>query len=454
MGQYDVQAPQIEMPFETAGKGMQLRQMMQADQMAKQAMADDNSARAALQANPDGGDGYVAALGQSGNHKAYAAAVKSNLDAKKINADVAGTNATTNKTNNETAQHQFIMAGQLVGSWAKDPTVNKAKVTSGIQAALHMGVISPEVAQAKMGELDQVSDDPASLNGWAGNVLMQITNAHDQHSLTTVDANTAATNERIKAEGEANRNNQVKVQQMAATRQAAGGGSGSVGLTHGVKGLSPEQNEALYGPNGAVTTGKLDPMRVNGRTASIFADAFIHNPNIDMAKISGDIALGRNAGYRQKAMVAETLPHIMQNMVDAGKAIGFSDNRTIGKMQGWVKGEFNDPAMTEYMTQRNDALMSIAGVMRGLGMTDMAHKAEIEVSSPTMSPAALDAWMRGQMKSLQPRLDANRQIMQHPGQSMPPAAPGVPPRPGVPAPATSVQGPGQRPSVDINSFFK
>ncbi|MGI4937367.1 MAG: hypothetical protein ACRYF5_11570 [Janthinobacterium lividum] len=62
------------------------------------------------------------------------------------------------------------------------------------------------------------------------------------------------------------------------------------------------------------------------------------------------------------------------------------------------------------MTQRNDALMTVARVMRGNGMTDMAHKAETEVSSPTMSPAALDAWFRGQMKSLQPRLDINRRI--------------------------------------------
>jgi hypothetical protein len=40
----------------------------------------------------------------------------------------------------------------------------------------------------------------------------------------------------------------------------------------------------------------------------------------------------------------------------------------------------------------------------------MAHKAETEVSSPTMSPSALDAWLRGQMKALQPRLDINRRI--------------------------------------------
>jgi hypothetical protein len=189
-----------------------------------------------------------------------------------------------------------------------------------------------------------------------------------------------------------------------------------------VKGLTPEQNEALFGEKGAVTTGRLDPNRVNSKTASIFADAELKRPGTDFSKISGDIALGRNATFRQNAMTAEVLPEIMQQMVDAGKKIGFSDNRTIGKMQGWVKGEFNDPDMTEYMTQRNDALMTVARVMRGAGMTDMAHKAETEVSSPTMSPDALDAWMRGQMKSLQPRLDINRRITRDaPRDKTPPA---------------------------------
>jgi hypothetical protein len=42
--------------------------------------------------------------------------------------------------------------------------------------------------------------------------------------------------------------------------------------------------------------------------------------------------------------------------------------------------------------------------MRGNGATDQAHQAEVEAMKPTLSPAALDAWMSGQMKSLVPRL--------------------------------------------------
>lgn len=175
-------------------------------------------------------------------------------------------------------------------------------------------------------------------------------------------------------------------------------------------GLSEQQNEALFGDAGAVTTGKLDPSKLNSRTAKIMADAYLKNPTINMNRLSADASLQRNAAFQQKSMTLDTIPEVLNNMVDLGKKIGFSDNRTVGKMQAWAKGEFNDPVYTEYMGLRNDGLMSIAGAMRGVGMTDMAHKAEVEASSPTLSPAALDGWLRGQMKSLAPRLERYQRV--------------------------------------------
>ncbi len=196
--------------------------------------------------------------------------------------------------------------------------------------------------------------------------------------------------------------------------------------SHGTRGLSDEQNAAL---SEAINSGRLDPNRINGRTASMWADLALKNPGTDFNKLGADSALLKNAAFQQKAMVASTLPEVMDNMVKAGKKL-------------------NDPDLTEYMTQRNDALMSIAGVMRGVGMTDMAHKAETEVASPTMSPDALDAWLRGQHKSLEPRLRNNDRIM-HTGAH----TPGVTTSTAVPAPGRGpASGAGTRPS--LSSFFK
>ncbi len=54
--------------------------------------------------------------------------------------------------------------------------------------------------------------------------------------------------------------------------------------------------------------------------------------------------------------------------------------------------------------------MSIASVMRGVGMSDKATELEQEVSHPTMSPRAIDAYINAQMVSLKPRLEKYRKI--------------------------------------------
>ncbi len=174
--------------------------------------------------------------------------------------------------------------------------------------------------------------------------------------------------------------------------------------------LSPDQEDALFGEHGAVTEGRLSMDKVNSRTARLLADAELKSKGHNWAGDAADIALNRNPTFRQRAMTAETLPTIMENMVESGKKLNYSDLKIVGEMEKWTRGQTNDPDLAEYMVQRNDALLTIAGVMRGVGMTDQAHRAETEIASPTFSPRALDAWMRGQMKALQPRLEQNRKI--------------------------------------------
>lgn len=160
----------------------------------------------------------------------------------------------------------------------------------------------------------------------------------------------------------------------------------------------------------AVAEGRLDPSRVNSRTAAVLGKIALANPTLNFNRMTADAALQKNSTFQQRAMTLESLPDVMNTMVQLGHKVGFDDNRTIGKMQAWYKGEFNDPDLQEYMTVRNDALMTIANVMRGVGMSDQAHRAEIEAANPTMSPKALDAWLRGQTASLEPRLGRMRNV--------------------------------------------
>lgn len=181
-------------------------------------------------------------------------------------------------------------------------------------------------------------------------------------------------------------------------------------VTHGIASLSPEEQDAL---DRAINDGRLDPNRINSRTAAIYAGMELKNPGTNFAGISANMALARNPNFRNKALTAETLPEIMQNVVDAGKKLNMPNTKIIGQMKAWALGQTNDPQLQEFMTLRNDSVMTIANVMRQVGMSDKAVELEKELTSPSMTPAALDAWLSGQMKSLKPRLDQYNRVI-HP----------------------------------------
>lgn len=201
-------------------------------------------------------------------------------------------------------------------------------------------------------------------------------------------------------------------------------------------GVTPEENDAL---SRAMAEGRLNPDKVNSRNASILAHAELSHPGIDLNGLAANGAMLRNVGYQQKAQSAEIIPQLIQNVVESGKKLGFSDVKVVGRMQAFLKGELNDPQMQDYMAQRNDNLMMIAQAARGIGMSDFATKMEQEVSSPTMSPAALDAWGKAQMKSLLPRIEMYRKH----NTDMRPDAAGTPPASGPL--------PGQKPKADASA---
>ena len=134
------------------------------------------------------------------------------------------------------------------------------------------------------------------------------------------------------------------------------------------------------------------------------------NPDLNVRELTSDFSLAKNPTFRQKAIVAESVDDIIDEVVKAGKKVNFSNIKAYGSFQKFVKEQRNDPALAEYMTLRNDGLMELALVMRGAGMTDQAHKAEQEAMSPTMSPRALEAWANAQKRALKPRIERYNRI--------------------------------------------
>jgi hypothetical protein len=228
-------------------------------------------------------------------------------------------------------------------------------------------------------------------------------------------------------------------------------------------GLTPEEQAAL---TRAITEGRQDPTRVNSRNARLIAQTELNAPGTNYNSLHADAALQSNANFRQKAMSVDMLPGLLSNMTTLGKQLnggnGYNDIRTVGKMQQWMNGETNDPDYTEYMTVRNDALLRLAGVMRGVGMSDQAHTAEIEANAPTLAPYALDAWLKGQMSVINPLLERQRKVTNlgdpgsehNPRPGNTPAATAAPPAPTplgstVPTPNAPATGPQLPPGLTL-----
>lgn len=135
------------------------------------------------------------------------------------------------------------------------------------------------------------------------------------------------------------------------------------------------------------------------------------NPDLNVRELTGDFSLSKNAGFRQKAIVAGAVDDIITKIEQASKKVNFSNLKAIGSFQKFMKSQTNDPGFVEYMSLRNDGLMELAGVMRMSGMTDMAHKAEEEAAHPTMSPRAVEAWARAQREALKPRIERYNKVI-------------------------------------------
>jgi hypothetical protein len=192
------------------------------------------------------------------------------------------------------------------------------------------------------------------------------------------------------------------------TQADAGGFNPHTAAGRALAGLSPDDAGLLQK---AVADGRLDPTRINSRTAPILAQMERASPGtVNYNRLHADAVLQSNAGFQQKAMSVDMLPGLLQNVTALGKKVGYNDVRTVGKMQSFLKGETNDPDYTEYMTARNDTLLRLAGVMRGVGMSDQAHTAEVEAMAPTLAPYALDAWLKGQMSVVTPLLERQNKI--------------------------------------------
>lgn len=281
--------PQFETPTNALMQLLQVQHAQSQNRLAdlvfgqKQQEADDTNSMNLLYKGAMGQDGKLdrnKLLGDAatnGQGSKVPGLMKTFQEIDKDQSITNQNNANANKIDYETLTHQYEMAGQLASAWAKSPDVTQQQIRSGLAAAAHSKIITPQIYQQKLNELDAVPDDPARLNQWAVGTLQQVMKSKDSMGYVMQDANNVATNERIAAEGKLNRAKDIEVQKMIGARQDAGDAANSTFTPEAIANAAARYN----------FDGTLPPMGM-GKAGSAGRAAILNEAARQKAGVSGE----------------------------------------------------------------------------------------------------------------------------------------------------------------------
>jgi hypothetical protein len=267
----------------------------------------------------------------------------------------------------------------------KDRFSNYINATTAAQRAIEQGKIKPEHPGYEL-----IQDS-------SGNLISHLKGSPIPKGATLPDARANADTFEVFQNDKGEEKYFAKGSEIpSGWRKVTGASSSTLPLTDADRALAQK-----------VANKEMDVTQLSKRTANfngVVAEAIRLNPSLDLRAATQDFRVGANAVFKQKALTAETLPQVMNDVVTAGKKLNLSDVQFLGKLEQWKNGQLNDPDFIEYMTMRNDIILRLTSVMRGTQATDEAMKLEAEYFRPTLSPAALEGWLRGNMRILQPML--------------------------------------------------
>jgi hypothetical protein len=395
--------PQFADPADQQLKAYKLRDLAAQADAADQARADDQAARAAYAANPTDGAARLSALA-SVSPKAYAAEAKAQADQAKAGAE-------TTAKQLETAHKKVDLAGQAFGYVRQFPTVQNAK--SAIQWLGDQGVYSPDqVAQYSA----KVDADPNNVKGMADQAfaaalsvkdqLMKIETRDTGGSVQTVGTNpltgqtttlstlaktqspdNIATNQRIAAEGAANRSNQLQVQRMIGDRQDSGGDTEA---NIDPKRMSFMVDQALKGDTtvyqnlGRGKQGAANLLALRGAVADEAQKRGL--TGADLAAINADYQ-GQKAGLRSASQISAKVENagaeadqLAPLAIEAGRNVARSGFLPFGRAQVMFNNQTNDPDMNKFATANIGLATAYAGAMARGGkatVTDNEHAREL-----------------------------------------------------------------------------
>lgn len=188
--------PVFETPVEAQTKVAQLRALQNAEQVnaldlqgKQNALADDASARAAIQIDPTGGQGYLAAMAGSGNYKGFAAGQKAGLEAKETKAKTSHAEAQAQETKLKALNESFKMYRDQATT-----IQTQEDAAAWVRGVFSDSEIGPLVAHNGTLEAALKRIPPTGTPEFAEWKAASMENANDHVKRTTVSAEAAAGN--------------------------------------------------------------------------------------------------------------------------------------------------------------------------------------------------------------------------------------------------------------------
>jgi hypothetical protein len=297
------QTPEFDSPVQSATKRLQLQALMNAQedrgmemQQRRQTLAELATQRAALQADPTGGEGYLKALAAGGAPSAYFAAKKAQQDFSKTAADVEEKKVKTKKEGEDIVNLRMQRARDLLG------TVNTregaAQWVRGLYSDPDVGGFITQQLGPVEGALGRIPDPATDPQGFAKWKMGSQLGADNLVKHTDPDANAqlqAATS--IKTTGMNNDTSRANTAANNATSRA--NNAANIAKDFAVNGMNKDGTPAADVETMAngIASGKLAP--INGfalakpRGQAIMARVMEINPNYD----AGDYA-AKNAALK------------------------------------------------------------------------------------------------------------------------------------------------------------
>jgi len=365
----------------------QVDDLITAHKNSGQPTVDLDGLRTRIQENPDLAYGQVLHLvsGLEGGKDVLANLQSNNEDARKG----AESDVKVAEGQSDVAAKNLALVGQRATALAK-PGVKASQATTFFKTMGAQGLIPKDQVQ---GYIDGIPTDPKAVQGYLAQVGASGMPTGDQMKFTTPDANTVANNDRIAAEGAANRAKDIKITQMVSDREANGGDDAASFTKEAIDNAAARYNiDGTLPPMGMGKAAAAGRTKILNRAAEMKAGIDPEQQRRDQLNNKGDVG-ARNAAVRsfatgkdgQAVQAANTALNHLDTIRQLATAQKNKDWRAFNQVSRAIGAQFGQAAPTDMKAALIMVAPEISKAVVGVSGTGHEREQAVDALNPNNS---------------------------------------------------------------------